>query len=265
MSEEWAYSMADATLPPEQIAAAALGPEDLRSVEEPDAWLTDNAVRYLVLKERESISPHPSQLVNFADPSYLFEAGNQGLHDEIPSCFLVSPNSNELFDQVILPLLFNANHWITVHMNLATRKVRFYDTHKDDYTRRRVSRLLRAYTNTYSHCFKGDPNSAIKISRGFSAQQSDDSSCGLYLIGNSLNLLRGQRPITTPMTENDIFVTREQGADMIRAQMVLTQEFKELEETLNQDHLFEEAPLHFSPASSPRNFGYQGLSSSRWA
>jgi Ulp1 protease family, C-terminal catalytic domain len=195
--------------------------EDITSVSEPFGWLTDVAIRTIILRERCDASQYHT--INFVDPTFLerweddlITGLHQASHAAIPTFLLPRLDSDWPVSELVIPFNLGNFHWTTIHVDLRSQKVTFYNSIANSNIADRAETLMQCFFAEYRHCFHGDPEAGLVFEDARAAQQNDGSSCGLYTIKNCVTLLKGESPDSRTWNFSQILKIREACARVMR-------------------------------------------------
>ena len=194
--------------------------EDIESVSHPMGWLTDVVVRTIILKER---SPAHCEYIRFVDPTFLerwendLETGvQQASKAGIPTFLLPPQDSVEPVSELVIPFNVGNFHWTTIHVDLRRRKATFYDSIANSRVAKRIEVLMQCFFAEYHQHMPRGSEDGFVFEDANTAQQNDDSSCGLYTIYNCLALLEGHHPDSTAFNYETLYGFRQACASVMR-------------------------------------------------
>jgi len=164
----------------------------------PDQWLTDSAVRHIVL---EFGNHGPDSKINFVDPSWL-RAWDFGSPRPVAEQRMDTPEF--LWgdpEGLAIPYNLNGNHWVVILVSLVDRKAVLYDSLMDSHASASVRGKIQRFFDIYQHFFYGQGQ--LTWEDGKCAQQGDYSACGVYTCLNLISLLNHSDPRTMALSKEE--------------------------------------------------------------
>jgi len=164
----------------------------------PNQWLTDSAVRHIVL---EFGNHGRDSKINFVDPSWLREWDFGSLRPvaeqrmDTPEFLWGDPRG------LAIPYNLNGNHWVVIFVSLVHRKAIYYDSIMNSHASASTRVLIQRFFDIYEHFFWGQGQ--LTWEDGKYAQQGDYSACGVYTCLNVISLLNHSDPRTMALSEEE--------------------------------------------------------------
>ncbi|KUJ12558.1 uncharacterized protein LY89DRAFT_673516 [Mollisia scopiformis] len=165
--------------------------EDVEDTLNPRGWLTDTAIRTIINYYGNT---SPSSHITFVNPTWLgtWERMGRVLPDPLPA-FLTGRNQGG-HRPVGLAIPFNEDngHWTTIYVNLEARGAIYFNS-LPSWGSRRAEEVMHAFFERFELFFQGTGPFRFEVDDRC-ATQNNLSSCSIYTIRNTLDLMDHRRP-----------------------------------------------------------------------
>jgi hypothetical protein len=182
---------------------------DIQAVGSPQGWLTATCIAHLVcagLKELKNTSD-----TNFVDPTWLREWELTGLHRlSSQPAFLTPQQGVDKVRALVFPYS-DRTHWSLAMVLFESKEIKICSSLVDRTASLRIVMLLSRLINMYESELPAYATNGMKWtwSNLDAPQQSDEHSCGIYTVVNSLTLVDEWTFFNTRMSPNCIWRLRE--------------------------------------------------------
>ncbi|KAE8442544.1 hypothetical protein EG329_003259 [Mollisiaceae sp. DMI_Dod_QoI] len=167
-------------------------PDDIQSVLSPTGWLTDTAIRTLLLHYGNHTS---TSYITLLDPTWLAEYEHLSLSPShlIPD-FLLSPTpGGNAPIGLAIPFNESNGHWTVIYANLEARGAIYFNS-LPSWGTARAERVMRKFFEEFEIFFGPGTGEWRWVVDERCARQEDTNSCGIYAVRNLLDLLDHRRP-----------------------------------------------------------------------
>jgi hypothetical protein len=202
----------------EEIAKTLWVEDDDTESMVPEAHVTANAIRHLLINDYFYVNRKPSDFI-LVDPMWLNGWEQLGMPSNQTPIFLQQHKNKPKLNGLVFPLNLDDSHWVVILVNVQMRYAILFDSMRSQRVAKRVEKMMRRFYEAFYMHFDTLNGDDFNFQQDLNCGQQDDrSSCGLYTMSNILDLMNICTPCPEKLSEGEISNVRRKGQKILKSQ-----------------------------------------------